>query len=176
MAGSLWAWNVFFNYGLFGNLSTAANFKNTQRVVVISLVALLGALILHREIRIRTWTLFAFAPAILLVLLRLLAPAGTPGAARPRVITEGVFGVIEGVLIVATVVVAPLVVWVALRLLAPKFFVLPGRRTKIGVVVIVAIISLLAYSVGRWNYRFLTCEDFTAANQKPPPSCVKAEK
>lgn len=58
------------------------------------------------------------------------------------------------------------------RLLAPDYFTLPGRRIKAAVVATVAVIAVAGYLVGRYNYRFLTCEEFEITGEHPPANCA----
>jgi hypothetical protein len=172
---SLWAWYAFFRYGAYG-ISGVANFRYAHPFVVVSLVALVGALIVRRQVRLHKWTFVVFTPVVLVVILRLVAPTGPLTFLRPRVITTGAFGVIEAVLVAAGLVSSPLLLWVIARLLAPHYFTLPGRRLKIGVVLIVTAVALTAYLAGRFNYRFLTCEEFDVAGEMRPANCTPAQK
>jgi hypothetical protein len=130
---------------------------------------------LRRRVRLHRWVLAAFAPPILLILLRLLVPVD-PGVAPvgSRVAAEAgpAVRVVEGILVVATILTSPVVLWVVARLLAPDYFILPGRRVKIALLVIVATVALIGYLVGRYNYHFLTCEEFLVAGDNAPANCV----
>jgi hypothetical protein len=78
----------------------------------------------------------------------------------------------DDILIIATLVVLPFVVWVGARLLAPNYFTLPDRRAKVAVIAVVVVVALVGYALGRFNDRFLTCEDFQVAGDDLPTSCV----
>lgn len=73
---------------------------------------------------------------------------------------------------VTTLAVLPAVVWVVARLLAPGYFTLPDRRTKIAVAAVVTALTVIGYSVGRFNDRFLTCGDFQVAGDDMPKDCI----
>jgi hypothetical protein len=171
IVGSIWAWDLAFSYGVYRTVS----FHTRERLFVVSLAVLLGALMLRRRVRLHRWVLAAFAPPILLILLRLLVPVD-PGVAPvgSRVATEAgpAVRVVEGILVVATILTSPVVLWVVARLLAPDYFILPGRRVKIALLVIVATVALIGYLVGRYNYHFLTCEEFLVAGDNAPANCV----
>jgi hypothetical protein len=126
---------------------------------------------MHREVRIHKWLLFAFAPGILLALIRFIAPLRAPIPAGPRLTTAGAFRVVEAFLVVATAVSLPLVLWMVARLLAPGYFTLSGRRVKIAVVVTVATLALIGYLYGRYNYRLISCEEFQSTGEEPPANC-----
>ena len=174
IAGSLWAWDLAFTYGAYHTVS----FHTRERLLVLTVAVLLGALMLRRQVRVHRWLLAAFAPLILLTLLRLLFPID-PGVAPvgSRVATEArpAVRVAEGVLVAATILTSPVVLWVVARLLAPDYFVLPGRRVKIALLVIVATVALIGYLVGRYNYHFLTCEEFLVAGDNAPTNCVHTQ-
>ena len=72
----------------------------------------------------------------------------------------------------ATVAVSPFVLWVVARLLAPNYFTLPDRKTKLVVIGIVAVVALIGFAVGRLDHHFLTCEDFQVAGDDTPSNCV----
>jgi hypothetical protein len=59
------------------------------------------------------------------------------------------------ILVVTVVAVLPIILWVVARLLAPNYFTLPDRRAKVAVIVIVVVVTLLGYAVGRFNNRFI---------------------
>jgi hypothetical protein len=99
----------------------------------LTVVVLLGALMLRRQVRVHRWLLAAFAPLILLLLLRLLFPVDpgvAPVGSRVATAARPAVRVAEGVLVAATILTSPVVLWVVARLLAPDYFVLPGRRVK----------------------------------------------
>jgi len=61
---------------------------------------------------------------------------------------------------------------VILRLVAPEYFTLPGRRVKAALVLVVAIVAGLGFLVGRFNNQILTCEEFIVAGDDPPRNCA----
>ena len=128
---------------------------------------LLGSLILRTRLRTRPWVLGLFAPPLLLVVLRLAVPVNETG---------GVVLVADEMLITATLVVLPIVIWVVARLLAPDYFHLPDWRLKLAVVAVVASVAVIGVLVGQFNDRFLTCEDFVVAGDDPPPNCVQQRR
>ncbi|WP_154939902.1 hypothetical protein [Micromonospora palomenae] len=158
IGASLYAWHFAFSFGAYHTVL----YYFRQQLFVVSLVVLLGGLIMRSRMQIHPWLLALFTPWLLLTLVRLVLPAGEPGA-LPRVV--------DRILLVATVVVLPIIAWVVARLLAPNYFTLPDRRSKIAVVAIVAVVTITGYSAGRWNDRFLTCGDFQVAGDDEPKNC-----
>jgi hypothetical protein len=129
---------------------------------------------MRREVRLHRGLLLAFMPFLLLILLRLVAPVeAAREESRWGVVSKGAAAPVEAFLIIASLICAPLIVWMVARLLAPSFFTLPGGRTKVAVVVIVATVALIGYVVGRFDYRFVSCGEFEAAGDEPPPSCSR---
>jgi hypothetical protein len=170
LVASLWAFNIAFSYGAYNTVF----FHIRQQLFVLSLGVLMGVLMLHRHVRVHRWVLATFALPILLFLLRLLVPVKPGVAPWPRLVTEAgpTVRVVEGVLVAAMILASPIALWVIARLLAPDYFILPGRWVKIAMVVIVATVALIGYAVGRYNYRFLTCEEFLVAGDEAPTNCM----
>jgi hypothetical protein len=162
IGASLYAWNVAFTFGAYRMLF----YQRRQELFVLSLVVLLSGLILRPRVQIRSWRLALFTPPLLLTLLRLAFPVNHSGA---------VVRVIDHVVVIATLGVLPIVIWVVARLLAPNYFTLPDRRTKLAVIAIVAAVALIGYAEGRFNSHFLTCEDFLVAGDVEPNNCVHSQ-
>jgi hypothetical protein len=80
--------------------------------------------------------------------------------------------VIDRALVIATLGVLPIVISVVARLLAPNYFTLPDRRTKLAVIATVAAVALIGYAEGRFNSHVLTCEDFLVAGDVEPKNCA----
>jgi hypothetical protein len=174
IASSLLAWDLAFTYGAYHTVF----FHTGQRLFVLSTGVLLGALMLRRRIRLHRWLLAAFAPPILLLLLRLVVPVEPADSPlRLRLVTEAgpAVRVVEGVLVAAMILGSPIALWVIARLLAPDYFILPGRRVKIALLVIVSTVALIGYLVGTYNNQFLTCEQFLVAGDDAPTNCVHTQ-
>ena len=169
---SLWAWYLAFTWGAYGSPLHIVNFTNLQRIFVVSLVALLGTLAMRKEVRVHKWMLLAFTPTPLLILLRAFAPTAPPKHSFPKLFSAGPWKLAEEALVGATFLAAPFLLWVFAHLLAPQFFTIPGGRAKVSVFAIVALVAALGYLIGRYNYRFVTCEDFAAAGNEPPAHCT----
>lgn len=159
IGASLFAWNVMFNLGAYHEVF----YRSRQQLFVVSLVVLLGGLAMRRRARMNSWLLILFTPPVLLVLLQLAVPVNHSGTAVRMVYHA---------MIILMLAVLPVVVWVVARLAAPQYFILPDRRAKIAVIGIVAVVALIGYAVGRFNDRFLTCEDFQVAGDAQPKGCV----
>ncbi|MGN9802871.1 hypothetical protein [Micromonospora sp. L32] len=159
IGASLYAWHVAFAFGAYHTLL----YQFRQQLLVVSLVVLLGGLIMRSRMQIHPWLLALFAPPLLLTLVRLVLPASESGAASR---------VVDRILLVATVAVVPIIAWVVARLLAPNYFTLPDRRSKIAVVAVVTAVTLTGFFVGRFNDRFLTCGDFRVAGDYQPKNCA----
>lgn len=159
IGASLYAWNVAFSFGAYHALF----YERRHQLFVLSLVVLLGGLIMRRRVQIRPWLLALFTPPPLLILLQLALPVNDSGV---------VVRFVYHVLVIMVVAVLPMIAWVLARLLAPAYFTLPDRRAKVGVIVIVAVVIVLGYAVGRFNNHFLTCEDFKIAGNDVPHNCV----
>jgi hypothetical protein len=150
---------------VFGTHRTLFYYRR-QELFVVSLAVLLGSLILRRRVHTRPWVLGLFAPPLLLVVRR-----------RAVLVNEsrGVVRVVEQVLVTATLVVLPIVIWVIARLVAPDYFSLPDWRLKLAVLAVAATVGVIGLLFGRFNDRFLTCEVIVAGD-KPPPNCVHVRR
>jgi len=167
---SLWAWEVAFEYGTHHVVFYHAK----MRFFALSTALLLGALILRRRIRVHAWVQVVLALPILIVLLRLIVPVQPSGSPWPHLATDAgpIVRIVEGALLAATVLASPAALWVILRLVAPEYFTLPGRRVKAALVLVVAIVAGLGFLVGRFNNQILTCEEFIVAGDDPPRNCA----
>ncbi|MCG5437687.1 hypothetical protein [Micromonospora foliorum] len=155
---SLFAWDLAFNFGTHRTIF----YYQRQDLFVLSLVVLLSALLLRRRVHTHLWVLLFFAPPLVLQLARLVIP-------HPH---GDVIATVESVLAVATIAVLPVVATIVLRLLAPNYFTLPGRRLKITMAAIVVGVTLLGFLTGYFNDHFLTCQDFIVAGEDPAPNCT----
>ena len=159
IAASLYVWDVVFSFGAHH----ALDYARIQQVLVLSVVILLGVLIVRRHVSVHPWLLAAFAPPVTLLLFRVSTPE--------KHLNDPV-RIIDDSLVVINLVAFPIIVWVTARLLAPEYFHLRSRRLKTAVVMIVIAVALGAFLAGRYNYRFLKCNDFTATGDDPPPNCL----
>jgi hypothetical protein len=159
IGASLYAWKVAFAFGAYHTLF----YERRHQLFVLSLVVLLGGFIMRRRVQIRPWLLALFIPPPLLILLQLALPVNDSGV---------VIRFVYHILVITVVAVLPIIAWVLARLLAPTYFTLPDRRTKVAVIVIVAVVTVLGFAVGRFNNHLLTCEDFKVAGDDVPTNCV----
>ncbi|WP_074315597.1 hypothetical protein [Micromonospora cremea] len=155
---SLYAWDVAFTLGTHRTIF----YYRRQELFVLSLVVLLSAVLLRRRVHTHRWILLLFLPPIALLLLRLAVPHPLGDVGR----------IADQVLNVAALAVVPFVTAILLRLLAPRYFTLPGLRLKLTVAAIVATVALAGFLVGNFNYRFVTCADFIVAGEEPPSNCA----
>lgn len=158
---SLWAWSVAFDFGTHGTIF----YYRRQELFVLSLVVLLSALLLRRRVHTHSWVLLLFLPPVVLLLERLVVPD-----------PHGVALAVDRILAVVSIAVVPFVASIILRLLAPNYFTLPGRRLKVALAVIVATVAVIGFLVGHFNDRFLTCGDFVVAGEAPARNCAHDEQ
>jgi hypothetical protein len=159
IAGSLYIFDITFHAGSHH----AVFYSELQRLTIVALVILIGIVIIHREIRVHWWIAALFALPGLQFVYRLWTPTKNPGA---------ILDAIDFALTVINVVVAPILLWVTLRLLAPEYFTLPSRKLKMAVIGTVAFIGVIGYLAGVYNYTTLTCQDFIVAGDDPPANCL----
>lgn len=78
------------------------------------------------------------------------------------------FGLLVGIIGI------PFTLWTLCRVLWPDLFTEFRVRARWGVAVVVLLMSVASYSLGAFQDRFLTCEDFSFAGTSLPPTCVHA--
>ena len=161
VVASLYVFDTAFHYGAYRTI----NFHQIQHIAVVSLVIVIGALLLRRQLHVHLWVLALLAPPILLFLYRL---------ATPQKHAVEAIRLSDNALVILNIVVLPVIGWIVARLLAPEYFNLPGWRLKLAVLTTVAIIAAIGYLAGRFNDRSLTCQDFITAGDKPPANCMPA--
>ena len=71
-----------------------------------------------------------------------------------------------------TLVGLPFMVWVILQVARPDVAEMVSVRTWVVAGVAVAVVVLLSFGLGRFNYVFLTCEDFRVSGNALPPNCA----
>jgi hypothetical protein len=159
IGAALVAWDVAFNFGAFHTVF----FGRRHQVAVVLFVVVLGTIVLRHQVKINWWLLGILSIPMFWVFFRLVFPVRDAGSAASR---------IDGVLFIVVVGLLPMVVWIVLRLVAPDYFSIPNRRLKVMSVLIVLVISVIGYSVGEANGRFLTCDEFKVSGNDLPPNCV----
>ncbi len=73
---------------------------------------------------------------------------------------------------VLTLVGAPFLTWVLLRIVVAGYVEL-SRRQRMAAVLITAGVGVVAFVLGDINYLFLTCEDFLISGKSAPPDCAQ---
>jgi hypothetical protein len=158
MAGSLYAWNVAFELGAYRTVF----FYREDEYLILSTVVLVGVLVVRQQVQERSWLFAAFASPALFLVFRLAIPDKDPG---------GGWGVVKSVLIVLNGLALPVMIWIIARLLAPDYFEVRGRRLKLWVFGIVAAVAVAGFLAGKYNHRYLSCEDFVTAGLEAPDNC-----
>jgi hypothetical protein len=159
IAGSLYVFDLTFHAGSHH----AVFYSELQRLTIVALVILIGIVVIHREVRVHWWLAALFALPGLQFVYRLWTPTTNPS----RILSG-----IDDALTVINLLVAPILLWVTLRLLAPEYFTLPSRKLKMAVVGTIAFIGVIGYLAGVYNYTTLTCQDFIVAGDDPPANCL----
>jgi hypothetical protein len=65
----------------------------------------------------------------------------------------------------------PYLTWTLLRITLACYDTLTHRQRR-AVVGVVAAVALIAFTLGRLNPLFLTCDDFTVSGNFQPPGCI----
>jgi hypothetical protein len=158
MAGSLYAWEMAFEF----STHHAVFYQRVQQILVLSLTVLVGLWVVQGRVRVHVWVRAAFLPPVLLFLFRLSTPEKNLNATT-RIVDDG--------LVVVNIVAFPFILLILGRLLAPEYFALRTRRLRVASILMVAAVAVVGYLAGRYNYRLLTCHDFTITGAEPPANC-----
>jgi hypothetical protein len=157
IGASLLTWDIAFDYGAFHTVF----FFRLQQIAVVATVLLLCSLTLRRRIHTRPWVTPLLAVPLLWLIFRFLTPYRRPG-----------YHTVDTVLALASLASLPVILWIVARLLAPDYFALRDRRLQIAAIAIIAVVTAIGYVVGLYNYRYLTCEDFTVSGNDTPANCA----
>jgi hypothetical protein len=158
IAASLLAWDLAFAYGAYHTVFYSRLFQ----ILVTSTVLLAGSVILRKRVRVRPWTRVLLAIPLVWFVTRGLAPFGRSSAA-------GRF--LDDLLIGLTAVSVPFTLLALARVLAPEYFALPSRRTKVVSISIIVLVATSGFLVGRFNYLFTTCQEYVLAGDDQPADC-----
>lgn len=160
VSGSVLAWDITFALGAYHTVFYSRLFD----ILVVSTALLLGAIAL-REVRVRGWMLAVLVVPLVWVGFRLATTAEQPDSWLHPV------DVVLSWLVVATL---PFITLAVIRIIAPEYFALPGRRLKIIAVAIVLVIALAGFLAGAFNYRIVTCHSFVIAGDDTPANCQQS--
>lgn len=156
VGGALVAWWPAFTLGAYG----VVFFEDVLRLWAVSTALLLTALLVGgRRHGTRRWAVLALPSLWVGVAIGL--PSGGGGVAGR---------LLFAVAAVLSVLGTPLLTWLLLRLLVSGYVELSGRQRR-AVIGITLVVGALAYTLGKVNDLFLTCEDFTISGNSEPPDC-----
>jgi putative Mn2+ efflux pump MntP len=161
VATSYFAWDLGFEFGAHGALF----FEKIFFIWCISLALLLIFIIIPRRILPvprKLWWATAIPTAWVLI--------GLANRAAPDDIFIRYALTVFGML--AVLICLPYTVYVVVSVIYPEFARMKGRAPKVGIVVVVGIMTLIGYVVGENHAHFLTCEDFAVAGQAVPEDCT----
>lgn len=161
LGAALFSWEIAFDLGAYH----AVFYSRLFQLLVVSLVLLLGALALRREIRVRPWMVIELSLPVVWLVYRLFAP---------EVGGSSLYHNVDNILIGLIVATLPLTLWVLARILAPDYFALPNWRLKGTAVGIVVVIAVAGFLVGRFNYQVISCQEFVTAGDDTPANCRQA--
>lgn len=160
---SVAVWDIAFNYGVFNTVF----FDKVFTVWAASSAALLASLFVPPPPDRRY--LISWRGRFILLLptlwIGILLLAGEPLAGEPTDI------VLTGLSIAVGLVTLPYTLYVLIIILTPDLINLRNPRYVAAMLLIVALIGVTGFAVGRQNDLFLTCEDFVVSGSDSPPRC-----
>jgi hypothetical protein len=158
IGASLLVWDLAFSLGAYHTVFYYRLFQ----ILVASTVLLVGAVVLHRDVKARPWMLALLAIPFLWLISRVVAPFGRGSDANH---------VVDLVLIGLTLASVPFTLWAVARILSPDYFELPAPRLKTAAVAIIVLVGVTGFLVGQFNYDFTTCHDYVIAGDDEPSNC-----
>ncbi|MFC0601267.1 hypothetical protein [Streptomyces palmae] len=154
--GTLVIWWPAFTLGAYNDIF----FDDVLALWAVATAVLLSGLVLHRRIAVpRSSVIALLLPSIWIVL----------GMAAPR--SKG-FHYLHYLEVVITILSAPYLTWLLSKILLPDYHELPSAQ-RFGAVGITAVMGILAFLLGQFNYLFLTCADFDVSGNNTPPGCAQ---
>jgi hypothetical protein len=162
VALSVLAWPLGFNLGAFGVIF----YEQVFTVVVVSTVALMASFIAPERTSPHRWTvrIVLAAPSAWMILAVVATDSVATAAADPVLGTLG---------LVVALVSLPYGLYLLAATVTPGLGSVRGGRFVGGLVLIVAIVGVAAFLVGRHNDRFLTCDDFKVSGNDLPANCAQ---
>lgn len=161
---SLAAFRIAFVLGAYHTVF----YQDIFTVLVTSSVALVGTLAAPRGSVVRSWwsRLLLAAPAAWVIAAVTFTNSVSAAA------TEPLFGAFALTIAVTSV---PYTVVLLARILTPGIDEIRGPRPVVALVVLVVVVAFAGWLVGRYNYHFLTCQDFTVAGDDLPSNCAQPQ-
>ncbi len=160
VAAAFFAWDVGFEFGAHGRIF----FEKVFAAWSISLALLIIFIIIpKRLLRVPPTLWVATAIPTLWLCIALINRAAPDEILFRHVMT------VLGFLAVLTCF--PYVAYVIVSVLYPEFTKMREPGPKIGVVLIIVLMTMAGYLIGSNHYRFLTCEDFEISGQSVPSNC-----
>jgi len=161
IATAMVAWDIAFNLGAFHTVF----FARRHQLAVVLFVVVLGTLALRRQVHVHWWVLTFLSIPFAWIIFRLIFSERDSGQ---------VTGTVDSGFLIAIIVIYPVAFWIVLRLMAPDYFEIPNLRLKIASFTIVLVIAGIAFLVGEFNNRFLSCEEFAVSGNDLPADCAES--
>src|SRR5215211_3951376 len=158
VAAALVVWWPAFALGAYG----VVFFQQFLALWVASTAIFLASLAADRRARVSWPRRLALLIPTLWVLLAFALPEG---------VTRPWSRVLFYLAIALTLVGAPFLAALLLRVTISGYEEIPPRRRLIGAAVVV-IVAIASFGLGQFNNRFLTCNDFIVSGNDPPRGCA----
>lgn len=139
-------------------------FDQLLTVWVVSTAALVVVLVQPRGVGRRWPRIVALLVPTLWLFLAFLDDASTGDAYS---VTVDLIGTIVGLAGI------PFTLWTLVQVLWPELFSELRLRARVAVVVTVVLIAVASLTLGIFQDRFLTCQDFEISGNSTPPGCVR---
>ena len=159
---SLAAFRIAFVLGAYHTVF----YQDIFTVLVASSVTLVGTVAAPRGSIVRRWwsRLLLAAPAAWVIAAVTFTDSVSTAATEPLL---GAFALT----IAATSI--PYTLLLLARVLTPGITEIRGPRPVVALLMLVVAVVFAGWLVGHYNYRFLTCHDFTVAGDDLPSNCAQ---
>ena len=160
VAAAYFAWDIGFEYGVYGLLF----FDKVFAAWSISLAMLIIFIIIPKKMLSVPPSLWAATAIPTLWLCIALANRAAPD----EILFRHALTVLGFLAVLACF---PYVAYVIVSVLYPEFTQMKKTGPKLGIVLIIFIMTFAGYLIGSNHDRFLTCEDFELSGQFVPDKC-----
>ena len=161
VGGAAFIWDIAFNLGVYDTIF----FEKIFVVWAASLAVFWVSIVLPDEHAPVSWwgRVILILPTVWVILALITEPTDITT-------TNGVMLWIGLGIYVACL---PYTLYVITTITNPEFFAFKSPRLGVALALILLLISITSFLVGRNNHLFLTCEDFKVSGNDIPPTCVQ---
>jgi len=157
-------WPIAFNLGAYGEVF----YSDVFSVVVASTILFVITFFIAPNSARSSWPVRAALIAPMLWLVAAAWVDGSTSAALDRPL-------FVAWMVLILLVSVPITLRILIDMFMPELTMAASRRVLWSIVALAVVVSAIGFVVGRENYRFLTCADFSIAGSAEPDNCANSE-